>query len=45
METPILWITALLVGGLVMVALLAWRAPAGHQDRDGFHFGDGWDED
>jgi hypothetical protein len=44
METPFLVVAAIVAAGIGTVALFVWRAPAGYQDRDGFHFGDKADE-
>ena len=39
MVTPLAIFLAVIAAGIGTVALFVWRAPAGYQDRDGFHFG------
>lgn len=39
MESAVAVIVTVLVAGVGTMAILMWRAPAGYQDEEGFHFG------
>lgn len=45
METSLTIFAALVAAGILAVAVFVSRAPAGYQDQQGFHLGDGPDEE